>query len=417
MGDSTRADDGAAAQRVISREPLRVVRVIGRLNIGGPAQHVVLLNQGLTRLGYETHLVGGALRPGEDSMAYFAEQHGVPPIQIPELVTDTSVGRRDVRAVRALTRVIRDVRPHIVHTHTAKAGFLGRVAARLARTPVLVHTFHGHVLHGYFPAWKSRLLRGIEVGLGLATDQVIAISPGVRDDLLRYRVAPVSKIEVVPLGLDLTPFERAPEHAGTLRRELNLSADAFVMAIVGRIVPIKNHALFLRAARTVVAKHPETVVLVVGDGDQRAATEQLAAQLDLRPQVLFLGWRRDLPAVYADTDLLVVSSNNEGTPVAAIEAMAARCPVVATRVGGVPDLISDRVTGMLVPPGDPERLAQALIYARDHPSETERWARLARTQVIERHSVEGMVSAVDRLYRRLVQSARPSLGHPDRRTA
>ena len=219
------------------------------------------------------------------------------------------------------------------------------------------------------------------------------------------------------LGLDLTPFERAPEHAGTLRRELNLSADAFVMAIVGRIVPIKNHALFLRAARTVVAKHPETVVLVVGDGDQRAATEQLAAQLDLRPQVLFLGWRRDLPAVYADTDLLVVSSNNEGTPVAAIEAMAARCPVVATRVGGVPDLISDRVTGMLVPPGDPERLAQALIYARDHPSETERWARLARTQVIERHSVEGMVSAVDRLYRRLVQSARPSLGHPDRRTA
>ena len=294
-------------------------------------------------------------------MAYFAEQHGVPPIQIPELVTDTSVGRRDVRAVRALTRVIRDVRPHIVHTHTAKAGFLGRVAARLARTPVLVHTFHGHVLHGYFPAWKSRLLRGIEVGLGLATDQVIAISPGVRDDLLRYRVAPVSKIEVVPLGLDLTPFERAPEHAGTLRRELNLSADAFVMAIVGRIVPIKTHALFLRAARTVVAKHPETVVLVVGDGDQRAATEQLAAQLDLRPQVLFLGWRRDLPAVYADTDLLVVSSNNEGTPVAAIEAMAARCPVVATRVGGVPDLISDRVTGMLVPPGDPERLAQALI--------------------------------------------------------
>ena len=130
-----------------SREPLRVVRVIGRLNIGGPAQHVVLLNQGLTRLGYETHLVGDALRPGEDSMAYFAEQHGEPHIQIPELVTDTSVGRRDARAVRALTRVIRDVRPHIVHTHTAKAGFLGRVAARLARTPVLVHTFHGHVLH------------------------------------------------------------------------------------------------------------------------------------------------------------------------------------------------------------------------------------------------------------------------------
>ena len=159
-----------------------------------------------------------------------------------------------------------------------------------------------------------------------------------------------------------------PSTQGHCVRELSLSADAFVMAIVGRIVPIKNHALFLRAARTVVAKHPETVVLVVGDGDQRAATEQLAAQLDLRPQVLFLGWRRDLPAVYADTDLLVVSSNNEGTPVAAIEAMAARCPVVATRVGGVPDLISDRVTGMLVPPGDPERLAQALIYARDHPS-------------------------------------------------
>ena len=384
------------------REVRRVLRVIGRLNIGGPAQHAVLLNHGLARLGYETHLVSGALRPEEGSMAYVAERYGEIPLHVPELVTDSSFGPRDLRAVRTLARIIRRVRPHVVHTHTTKAGVVGRLAAMLMRTPAVVHTYHGHVLHGYFPAWKNRLLHSLEAGLGLMTDRLIAVSAGVRDDLLRYRVSSASKIEVVPLGLDLRPFACAADHAGALRHELALSPDTFVMAIVGRIAPIKNHALLLRATQRVVAMHPDTVLLVVGDGELRRATEHLAADLGLRRHVRFLGWRRDLPAIYADTDLLVVSSDNEGTPVAAIEAMAARCPVVATRVGGVPDLISDRESGLVVSPGEPETLAHALIWAREHPADIGRWATLARERAIERHSITGLVAAVDRLYQRLL---------------
>lgn len=177
------------------------------------------------------------------------------------------------------------------------------------------------------------------------------------------------------------------------------------MAIVGRIAAIKNHALYLRAASRVAAAYPDMVALVVGDGELRGATEQLAVDLGLERRARFLGWRRDLPRVYADADVLVVSSNNEGTPVAAIEAMAAGCPVVATRVGGVPDLISDFETGMLVPPGDADRLAQALLWVRENPNETRRWAEAARARAVQRHSVPSLVQAMDGLYRRLVSEA------------
>ncbi len=266
--------------------PLRVVRVIGRLNVGGPAQHVVLLNRGLAELGYETHLVSGALRAGEESMMYFAERHGETPTTIPDLVTDSALGLRDTRAVQALVRILRRVRPHIVHTHTAKAGLVGRIAATLARTPAVVHTYHGHVLHGYFPVWKNLLLRGMEAGLGLVSDRVIAISPAVHDDLLRYGVTRGSKIETVPLGLDLTSFDQAARHAGELRRELSIGPSTFVMASVGRITAIKNHAMFLEATARVAVRNPDTIAIIVGDGERRAATEQRARDLGLARRVL-----------------------------------------------------------------------------------------------------------------------------------
>ena len=339
-------------------------------------------------------------------MAYFAERYGETPLEIPDLVTDSSLRPRDLRALRTLVQVIRSARPHVVHTHTAKAGFVGRVAARLTRTPVVVHTYHGHVLHAYFPEWKNRILRRVEAGLGLLTDRLVAVSSRVRDDLLRHRVAGASKIEVVPLGLDLAPFARSAEHTGQLRQALDVAPDTFVMTIVGRITRIKNHALFLHAAARVVGTHPNTMALVVGDGELRRTMERLARDLGLASHVRFLGWRRDLPVIYADTNVLVVASDNEGTPVAAIEAMAAGCPVVATRVGGVPDLISHRETGTLVPPGDPDTLSRELLFAREHPAETRRWATLARERALDRHRVDVLVDRVDRLYQRLITAHR-----------
>ena len=381
---------------------LRVLRVIGRLNVGGPAQHVVLLNEGLARRGYETHLVAGALRPDEGSMAYFAEARGVAPTYVPELVTDTSLGSRDIRAVRVLAAIIRRVRPDVVHTHTAKAGLVGRLAARLAGVPVVVHTYHGHVFHGYFPAWKNTLLRTLETGLGHVSHRLIAVSDAIRDDLVRYGVADAASIDVVRLGLDLSPFEAAASLRGELRQELSISSDTFVMAIVGRLAPIKNHAVFVQAVSAVVSRHPRTVAVVVGDGELRNATAQLVDSLGLGAHVRFLGWRRDLPRIYADADVLVVSSDNEGTPVTAIEAMAAACPVVATRVGGVPDIIADGETGRLVPAQDAEALAEALLWAKDHPDTLATWAAEARRSALARHGVDALVNTIDALYRNLL---------------
>jgi len=379
-----------------------VLRVIGRLNVGGPAQHVVLLNRGLTQLGYQAHLVCGTLRDGESSMAYVAERHQQPLMEVPALVTDSTLRSDDLRAVQALIRIMRELRPHVVHTHTSKAGLVGRLAAWVSRVPVVVHTYHGHVLHGYFPAWKNRPLRLMEGALARMSDQLIAVSSTVRTDLLQYRVASASKIEVVPLGLDLAPFERATEKAGILRRELGLKPETYVIAIVGRITKIKNHSLFLRATARVVSQHPDTVALVVGDGELRQSTEQHVASLGLGRHVRFLGWRRDLPAIYADSNVLVVSSHNEGTPVAAIEAMASGCPVVATSVGGVPDLITDGETGLLVRPNQAEELAGALLSVREHPSEAAERALRAQDRVIDRHGVDALVNRVDSLYKRLL---------------
>ena len=167
----------------------------------------------------------------------------------------------------------------------------------------------------------------------------------------------------------------------------------------------RNHALYLRALARVVAAHPDTMALVVGDGDLREDTERLAGELGLGRHVRFLGWRRDLSRIYADSNVLVVSSDNEGTPVAAIEAMAAGCPVVAIRVGGVPDLITDRETGMLVPLGDAEQLANALMWSRENQATVRGWAESARQRVVARHGVSALVDAVDDLYRRLVSAA------------
>ncbi|HEY2943236.1 MAG TPA: glycosyltransferase, partial [Vicinamibacteria bacterium] len=261
--------------------------------------------------------------------------------------------------------------------HTAKAGVLGRIAATLARVPVVVHTYHGHVLHGYFNPVKTRLFGAIESVLGRITDAVVAVSEAVKADLVRLGVAPAGKIHVVPLGLELEPLARELPR-GVLRAEAGVPADAPLVGIVGRLVPIKDVGTFLEAASRVRATHPAAHFAIVGDGEERPRLEELARRLQLVDVVHFYGWRRDLPAVYGDLTVVVNCSLNEGTPVALIEALAAARLVVATRVGGTPDVLGDGTRGTLVPPADPEALAQ--------------------------HSISRLLSDLDALYRELLAS-------------
>jgi glycosyltransferase involved in cell wall biosynthesis len=378
---------------------LRVLRVFSRLNIGGPSVHVILLSAGLRPLGYETRLVVGKEAPREGNMLALAAEKNV----VCEAMA--GLGREiaplsDLRALWGLLRLMRSWRPHIVHTHTAKAGLLGRVAARAARVPTVVHTYHGHVLRGYFSPAKEALFRRLERGLAAAADALVAVSESVKRDLVELAVAPAEKIRVVPLGLDLAHLAGELPR-GVLRREAGIPDEAPLVGMVGRLVPIKDAPTFLEAARLVREKSPGARFALVGDGEERPALEALARELGLDGAVAFFGWRRDLAAVYGDFDVVVNASRNEGTPVALIEALAAARPVVATRVGGTPDLLGAGELGRLVPPGDAGALARAVLETLTGSEAARAVARAGREHVLERHSADRLVRDVDALYREL----------------
>ena len=384
---------------------IRVLRIIARLNVGGTAVHVTLLTKHLDPSRFETVLVSGTENPGEGTMIDYVRAHGIEPVVVPEMMGQATLAPRDLIALWKLVRLIRGYRPHIVDTHTAKAGSLGRVAARLAGVPVIVHTYHGHVLEGYYDPIRTRLLRLMERGLAAFSTRVIAVSERVGRDLVRLRAVPAGKIEVIHLGMDLEPFATAQMHAGVIRREFGIANKAPVIGIVGRLFPIKNHALFLEAAARVRVSVPDARFLIVGDGALRHSLEQQAAALNLGAHVIFTGWRRDLPELYADMSVLVVSSNNEGTPVSAIEAMAAGVPVVATHVGGLPDLIRDQVTGVLVPPRDPDALTAAIVALLHDEERRRQLATIARAETLERFGVARLARDTSGLYEALLAEA------------
>jgi lipopolysaccharide/colanic/teichoic acid biosynthesis glycosyltransferase len=385
-----------------SDDKIRVLRIIARLNIGGPAIHVVNLHVGMDPTRFKQMLVSGTENPGEGTMLEYAISRGVEPIIIPDIVGRLSLKPSDLRALIKLYQLIRREQPHIVHTHTAKAGFLGRLAARHACVPVIVHTFHGHVLQGYFGPINSWLLRLMERALSHGTDRIITVSNQVKSQLVDYGVALPEKITVLSLGFDLEPFLDCAKHRGEFRSELGLNNGCQLLGIVGRIFPIKNHRLFLDAAARIAADQPAARFVVVGDGILRPEMERHADSLGISDRVIFTGWRQDLPRIYADLDALVVSSDNEGTPVSAIEAMVSGCPVVGTRVGGIPDLIRHGETGYLVPPGDASALAAAILRVLQNQKNTFQIAEAARAMARERFSVARLIRDIENLYNELL---------------
>lgn len=379
--------------------PIRVVNVLARLNVGGPAIHVSLLGQRMGPPDYETTLVTGTVGGAEGDMMWYATERGVTPVILPTLGRELHP-IRDLATIWKLYRLLRRIRPDIVATHTAKAGFVGRVAARLAGVPVVVHTFHGHVFHGYFSPLKTRLFLALERFAARLSDTIIALTPGQRDELANtYRIAPTSKFTVMDLGLDLGTFAAAQRRPGTFRRAWGVAEDAPLISIVGRLAPVKNHALFLRAAVEVRAALPGARFALVGDGELRTELEAQVDALGLRDAAFFTGWQKDVVPNYADSDVLVISSVNEGTPFTVIEAMATGCPVVSTAVGGVPDFLNHGELGALVPSGDAAALAAAIIRSVQHPANAE----ALRATIVERYSIDRLVRDLDALYRDLLR--------------
>jgi glycosyltransferase involved in cell wall biosynthesis len=313
---------------------------------------------------------------------------------------------RDLRAFLAVLAAVRRHRPDVVCTHTAKAGALGRLAAFAHRVPVRVHTFHGHVFHGYFSGLGSRLVVVAERLLARITHRILAVSEEVARDLVEtHRIAPAEKVAVLRLGLDLSAFLADPP-GGALRAELGVGPDVPLLVAVGRVVPVKDHALLLEAMARLAPRVPAARLVVVGDGPCRRALEERAARPDLAGRVHFTGWRRDLPAILADADLAVLSSRNEGTPVALIEAAAAARPAVATDVGGVREVVLHETTGLLVPHGDPEAFAEACARILEDPALARRMGEAARDRVRTAHAADRLCAEVEALYETCLAEAR-----------
>lgn len=406
---------------------MRVLLVIARLNIGGPAIQAVALTRRLSAQGVDTLLVCGRVGAHEGDMAYLAQEQGVTPIFLQALGREI-MPLADVNSLTALTKLVREFRPHILHTHTAKAGALGRMVGVLWNLTHagkerirLVHTFHGHVFHSYFSPAKTKVFLWIERCLARFTDRIIVISPAQKEDICRrYRIAPPWKTVMLPLGFDLTALtvDNGQEARQAARLELlncHGAAGLFLVGFVGRLAPVKNPHMFVSAAKRLQEKNmaPGLGFVFVGDGELRKDLEHEVGRLGLSDRVFFAGWRRNMAEVYQALDAVALTSLNEGTPVSLIEAMAAGLPIAATAVGGVPDLLG-RVKkdlgqgvllarrGLLIPSGDDAALAFALGYLRDNQAETRAVKTEAGRFALSAYSLDRHVKDMKDLYSELV---------------
>ncbi|HZH92006.1 MAG TPA: glycosyltransferase [Pyrinomonadaceae bacterium] len=434
---------------------MKVVRIIARLNVGGPAKHVAWLTAATRRAGIESELIAGTVPPGEDDMSYFAAGLGVVPVMLPELTREVSP--KDAVAVWKLYRLLRRLRPDIVHTHTAKAGTVGRVAGLLYRwlTPSalvgrpracrFVHTYHGHIFHSYYGGLKTRFFLTIERVLArVATDRIVAISrQQFREIHGLFGVGRAEQFRVIPLGLDLEAFAGWRERRAAARAELGAREGELLVGIVGRLTEIKNHKLFIEVAHAYLKGHAETTgaadegggrrvrFVVIGDGHLRGELESQARSLGIADRVTFTGMRDDPENFYPALDIVALTSLNEGTPLTLIEAMANARPVVSTAVGGVVDLLGDAFEvrpptagggdknpagapgytycerGVRVRTGDAEAFCEALRQLAGDEEFRRASGERGRAFVVEHYSKERLVGDVLNLYSELSPS--PSL--------
>lgn len=395
---------------------IKVLRIIARLNIGGPAIHAVILTAGLDKTSFESLLVCGNIDKNEGDMFYYAAQNNIKPVFIPELKRRLNFFD-DIAALIKIYRVIKTYRPDIIHTHTAKAGALGRLGGILYNLThpfsypriKLIHTFHGHVFEGYFSKFQSGIFILIEKFLAGFTDTIITVSESVKEELLSLHIAEKDKIKVIPLGLELDKFlKMPPKEEGVLN-----------IGIVGRLVPIKNHRLFLEAAAKTIKDNPGIKLRfqVVGDGELRQDLEEYADKLGIKTQVDFLGWQADLVNVYSQLDVVALTSMNEGTPVSIIEAMASARAVVATDVGGMKDLLAGEgekdikvktdvgfkalERGVIVEPGNHFAFANALSFALGDNEFRNKSGNSARNFVEKRFAKERLIKDMEGLYDKL----------------
>ena len=391
----------------------RVLRILNRLIIGGPALNATYLTKYMAP-DWETMLVIGGKDDHEQDATHLTDRLGISAVVVPEMkrAIDPFADRA---AYNKIKKLIRDFKPEVVHTHAAKSGAIGRLAAIACGVPVVVHTFHGHVFHSYFGKAKTQAFIQIERYLARRSSGIIAISELQKAELSGvYRIAPADKIDIIPLGFDLDHFSNGQEaKRAAFRRRYDIGDDEIAIGIVGRIVPVKNHALFVAAAAKALSRTTQKLrFIIVGDGDMRTTMEgefRLAGidyayypQERRHAQAICISWQTEMDEVLAGLDIVALTSHNEGTPVSLIEAQAAGRPVVSTGVGGVADVVADGHTGFVTPAGDADAFATALLKLTDDAGTRNAFASAGCEAVQRRFSYTRLVEDMNGYYRRLL---------------
>jgi len=370
------------------RSALKIMLVITRLDKGGSAELTLHLAAGLAARGHRVCLISGRTLDPPWEVSRYAEEHHFDIYFINHLIRALNP-RKDLLAGLKILRLIKKVRPDIVHTNSSKAGILGRLAAHLAGVKKIFHSPHGHIFYGYYKGLANKLFMLIEKLTARYCDRILNLTEAGRKDHVQNRIAPPKKFVVSSCGTDLSAYADLP-------RKKTVDQGALQICWVGRIVPIKNLALLIRAASQLQKQYPRLSYWVVGDGALLAPMQQLAQQNQLT-RMRFLGFRRDLPVLLAQSDIFIQTSINEGFGRTIVEAMAAGLPIIATRVGGVPDIVTNGKNGLLIPANDPQGLVQAVIYMIEHPEFRKRAATINR-QEAQQYTTEKYVNNILKIY-------------------
>lgn len=391
------------------RRKAKVLQIITRLSVGGSSNHSILLVAHLDKKDFDVTLIKGNEAADEGNLEDLLSQEEITPVLVSQLRREVSL-KNDLIAFLKLYRLMSREKPDIIHTHSAKAGALGRVAAKLVGVPIIIHTFHGHLFRGYFGSSKTKLVIFIERVLSLISTKIIAVTKSQEEELLQYKIAPKRKLVNIPLGLELDAFINLDGGKGKFKSELGLEPSDLLIGSIARLVPVKGHSYLFQAAKKVISAFPNVRFLIVGDGMLRSQLEGLVNGLGIQDNVIFCGFRKDLPRIFADLDILALTSLNEGLPVAVIEAMASQIAVVAYDVGGVKDLIEPGVNGISLPFGEIDGLGESIIYLLKNARERERLGQNGRRKVYPYLHYKRMIRDVENLYTELLMNIHPGFG-------
>jgi glycosyltransferase involved in cell wall biosynthesis len=386
-----------------------VLRILNRFNLGGPTFNVAYLTKFLEP-EYHTHLAGGSIDDTEGSSRFILDDLGIKPVIIPEMKREVNFAD-DIRSYYQIKKIIKEINPKIVHTHASKAGALGRMAAYKMKVPIIVHTFHGHVFHSYFGKLKTDLVIKTEQFLAKRSTAIIAISEKQKIELSEeFKICEAEKIHVIPLGFDLNKFRTDKERKRKKFREKYLIPDETILiSIVGRLVPVKNHALFIDSMIEIEKKFRGKIkAMIVGDGELRKELEKRVLekcqlnQIDSDKLFCFTSWISEIDEVNAGSDIIALTSNNEGTPVSLIEAQASGKPIVSTRVGGIENVVKEGKTALLSASGNLEELTHNFSILLNNNQMRSSFGENGWELVGKKYHYERLVTDMKNLYDKLL---------------